>query len=151
MRDYGVGAQILKDLGLMKIRLLTNNPKKTEAINFLYHGFDLEVVGQVPIVAAPTPQNAQYLAAKRDKLGHHLPLDLEACCDHEHHRQDAPASDNAARSSSIRPLPSTAGEGRGEGGRDSAHGATPRPTRRPARGERQKRKYRSGAETGGAP
>jgi len=84
MRDYGVGAQILKDLGLTKIRLLTNNPKKTEAINFLYHGFDLEVVGQVPIVAQPTPQNAQYLAAKRDKLGHHLPADLEVCCNREH-------------------------------------------------------------------
>ena len=77
MRDYGVGAQILKDLGLTKIRLLTNNPKKTEAINFLYHGFDLEVVDQVPIVAPPNPQNVSYLAAKRDKLGHQLPADLE--------------------------------------------------------------------------
>ncbi len=77
MRDYGIGAQILKDLGLTKIRLLTNNPKKIEAINFLYHGFDLQVVDQVPVIAKPTPQNAQYLATKRDKLGHHLPRDLE--------------------------------------------------------------------------
>jgi 3,4-dihydroxy 2-butanone 4-phosphate synthase/GTP cyclohydrolase II len=77
MRDYGVGAQILKDLGLTKIRLLTNNPKKIEAINFLYHGFDLEVVDQVPIVAPSTPHNVHYLAAKRDKMGHHLPTDLD--------------------------------------------------------------------------
>jgi 3,4-dihydroxy 2-butanone 4-phosphate synthase/GTP cyclohydrolase II len=76
MRDYGVGAQILKDLGLTKIRLLTNNPKKTEAINFLYKSFELEVVDQVPIVASATPHNVHYLAAKRDKLGHRLPADL---------------------------------------------------------------------------
>jgi 3,4-dihydroxy 2-butanone 4-phosphate synthase/GTP cyclohydrolase II len=77
MRDYGVGAQILKDLGLTKIRLLTNNPKKIEAINFLYHGFDLQVIDQVPIVATATPYNLDYLKAKRDKMGHHLPFDLE--------------------------------------------------------------------------
>ena len=77
MRDYGIGAQILKDLGLTKIRLLTNNPKKTEAINFLYHGFHLQVIDQVPIVAPANPENAQYLATKRDKLGHQLPPDLE--------------------------------------------------------------------------
>ena len=77
MRDYGVGAQILKDLGLAKIRLLTNNPKKIEAINFLYHGFDLQVVDQVPIVAKPTPHNVDYLKTKRDKMGHQLPSDLE--------------------------------------------------------------------------
>src|SRR5262245_42863570 len=76
MRDYGVGAQILKDLGLTKIRLLTNNPKKIEAINFLYHGFDLEVVDQVPIVAEATVHNVHYLAAKRDKLGQQMPTDL---------------------------------------------------------------------------
>jgi 3,4-dihydroxy 2-butanone 4-phosphate synthase/GTP cyclohydrolase II len=77
MRDYGVGAQILKDLGLSKIRLLTNNPKKIEAINFLYHGFDLQVVDQVPIVVKATPHNVEYLKAKRDKMGHQLPPDLE--------------------------------------------------------------------------
>lgn len=75
MRDYGVGVQILKDLGLTKVRLLTNNPKKTEAINFLYHGFDLEVVDQVPIIAPTEPQRAHYLATKRDKLGHQLPAE----------------------------------------------------------------------------
>ncbi|MGA2034203.1 MAG: 3,4-dihydroxy-2-butanone-4-phosphate synthase [Thermoguttaceae bacterium] len=70
-RDYGVGIQILKDLGLTKIRLLTNNPKKTDA--FIYGGFDLEVVDQVPIVGPIHEHNARYLAAKRDKLGHKLP------------------------------------------------------------------------------
>jgi len=70
-RDYGVGIQILKDLGLARVRLLTNNPKKTDA--FIYGGFDLEVVDQVPIVGPIHEHNARYLAAKRDKLGHKLP------------------------------------------------------------------------------
>lgn len=71
MRDYGVGIQILKDLGMSEIRLLTNNPKKTEAFNL--RGFDLKVVDQVPIVCEPNPHNAAYLAAKREKMGHDLP------------------------------------------------------------------------------
>jgi len=71
MRDYGIGIQVLKDLGLQKIRLLTNNPKKTEAFNL--RGFDLQVVDQVPILPSPNEYNAQYLATKRDKLGHNLP------------------------------------------------------------------------------
>jgi 3,4-dihydroxy 2-butanone 4-phosphate synthase/GTP cyclohydrolase II len=70
-RDYGVGIQLLKDLGLRKVRLLTNNPKKTEA--FVFGGFDLEVVDQVPIVPPITEHNAAYLATKREKMGHHLP------------------------------------------------------------------------------
>ena len=71
MRDYGVGLQILKDLGLKQIRLLTNNPKKTEAFNL--RGFDLKVVDQVAIVPQPNEHNAEYLATKRDKMGHRLP------------------------------------------------------------------------------
>jgi 3,4-dihydroxy 2-butanone 4-phosphate synthase/GTP cyclohydrolase II len=70
-RDYGVGIQLLKDLGLRKVRLLTNNPKKTDA--FIYGGFDLEVVDQIPIMPPINEHNARYLATKRDKLGHHLP------------------------------------------------------------------------------
>lgn len=70
-RDYGVGIQILKDLGLSTIRLLTNNPKKTDA--FIYGGFDLEVVDQVPILGPIHEHNARYIAAKRDKMGHNLP------------------------------------------------------------------------------
>ena len=72
-RDYGVGIQLLKDLGLRRVRLLTNNPKKTDA--FIYGGFDLEVVDQVPIVGPIHEHNADYLATKRDKMGHHLPRD----------------------------------------------------------------------------
>jgi 3,4-dihydroxy 2-butanone 4-phosphate synthase/GTP cyclohydrolase II len=71
LRDYGVGIQILKDIGLKRIRLLTNNPKKTDA--FIYGGFDLEVVDQVPIVCPPNEHSERYLAAKRDKMGHKLP------------------------------------------------------------------------------
>ena len=70
-RDYGVGIQILKDLKLSKVRLLTNNPKKTDA--FIYDGFELEVIDQVPIMPPMNEHNAQYLATKRDKMGHKLP------------------------------------------------------------------------------
>lgn len=70
-RDYGIGIQLLKDLGLRKVRLLTNNPKKTDA--FIYGGFDLEVVDQIPILPPINEHNARYLATKRDKLGHQLP------------------------------------------------------------------------------
>jgi 3,4-dihydroxy 2-butanone 4-phosphate synthase / GTP cyclohydrolase II len=71
MRDYGIGIQILKDLGLSRIRLLTNNPKKTEAFNL--RGFDLTVVDQVSIIPPANEHNEVYLATKRDKMGHHLP------------------------------------------------------------------------------
>jgi 3,4-dihydroxy 2-butanone 4-phosphate synthase/GTP cyclohydrolase II len=74
MRDYGVGLQILKDLGLRRVRLLTNNPKKTDA--FIYGGFDIEVIDQVPILPPVNEHNAQYLATKRDKMGHLLPHDF---------------------------------------------------------------------------
>ena len=68
-RDYGIGIQLLKDLGLTKVRLLTNNPKKTHA----FLGFDLEVVDQVPIMPPMNEHNARYLQTKRAKLGHELP------------------------------------------------------------------------------
>jgi 3,4-dihydroxy 2-butanone 4-phosphate synthase / GTP cyclohydrolase II len=68
MRDYGIGNQILADLGLTTVRILTNNPKKIIGIE----GFGVEVVEQVPIEIAPTAENARYLATKRDKLGHKL-------------------------------------------------------------------------------
>jgi 3,4-dihydroxy 2-butanone 4-phosphate synthase/GTP cyclohydrolase II len=71
LRDYGIGLQILKDLGLTRVRLLTNNPKKTDA--FVYDGYDLTVVDQVPIVAPPEAERARYLQTKREKLGHKLP------------------------------------------------------------------------------
>jgi 3,4-dihydroxy 2-butanone 4-phosphate synthase / GTP cyclohydrolase II len=78
LRDYGIGAQILNDLGLSSIRILTNNPKKIRGLE----GYGLSVSEQVPIVHAPNPHNERYLAAKRDRLGHTihhqaLPLDEE--------------------------------------------------------------------------
>lgn len=70
-RDYGIGLQILQDLGLTKVRLLTNNPKKADA--FVIHGHGLEVVDQVPIIGPEVPERALYMAAKRDRMGHRLP------------------------------------------------------------------------------
>jgi 3,4-dihydroxy 2-butanone 4-phosphate synthase/GTP cyclohydrolase II len=68
LREYGLGAQILADLGLSKIRLLTNNPKKIIGLQ----GYGLQVVEQVPIRVPPNPHNRNYLKTKRDKLGHLL-------------------------------------------------------------------------------
>ncbi len=70
-RDYGVGAQILTDLGLRRIRLLTNNPAKRVGLE----GYGIEVVSRVPIEVAPNPENYRYLATKRHKLGHLLNLE----------------------------------------------------------------------------
>ncbi|MDR4497935.1 MAG: bifunctional 3,4-dihydroxy-2-butanone-4-phosphate synthase/GTP cyclohydrolase II [Candidatus Scalindua sp.] len=67
-RDYGIGAQILRDLGISKMRLLSNNPKKFAALA----GYGLEIVERVPIVMKPKDENKLYLRAKRDKLGHIL-------------------------------------------------------------------------------
>ncbi|HXI50180.1 MAG TPA: bifunctional 3,4-dihydroxy-2-butanone-4-phosphate synthase/GTP cyclohydrolase II [Candidatus Saccharimonadales bacterium] len=66
LREYGLGAQILVDLGLRTIRLLTNNPRKIVGLE----GYGLEVVEQVPIRVPPNPHNAKYLKTKREKLGH---------------------------------------------------------------------------------
>jgi 3,4-dihydroxy 2-butanone 4-phosphate synthase/GTP cyclohydrolase II len=68
LREYGLGAQILVDLGLKKIRLLTNNPKKLVGLE----GYGLEIVEQVPIRVKPNPHNARYLKTKREKMGHLL-------------------------------------------------------------------------------
>jgi len=68
LREYGMGAQILADLGLKTIRLLTNNPRKIVGLE----GYGLEIVQQVPIKVKPNPYNARYLKTKREKLGHLL-------------------------------------------------------------------------------
>jgi len=68
LRDYGIGAQILGDLGLTSIRILTNNPKKIRGLE----GYGLSVTDQVPIQHTPNPHNEAYLRAKREKLGHML-------------------------------------------------------------------------------
>lgn len=75
MRDYMVGMQILKDLGLTNVRLLTNNPKKIDF--FALHGMDLNIIEQVAIIAPPERHRDRYMATKRDKLGHILPPDRE--------------------------------------------------------------------------
>jgi len=67
-REWGIGNQILAELGLTTIRLLTNNPKKVSGLQ----AFGLEVTQQVPIEMQPNDENRRYLAAKRDKLGHKL-------------------------------------------------------------------------------
>nr|MBC8205326.1 GTP cyclohydrolase II [FCB group bacterium] len=66
LRDYGLGAQILYDLGIRKIKLLTNNPKKIVGIS----GFGLKVTSRVPLEIPPNENNEEYLKTKRDKMGH---------------------------------------------------------------------------------
>ena len=65
-RDYGVGAQILRDLGVHKLRLISNNPKKRAGLL----GYGLEIVESVPIETIPNIHNVTYLKTKRDKMGH---------------------------------------------------------------------------------
>src|SRR5437016_9000010 len=71
LRDYGIGAQILRDVGVRKLRLMTNNPKKIDGLKRLY---DLEVVERVPIEVGVSQENEGYLQVKRDKMGHLLSL-----------------------------------------------------------------------------
>ena len=72
LRDYGIGAQILVDLGVQKMRLMTNNPQKVRGLD----GHGLEIVERVPLQTEPNPFNRRYLQTKRSKLGHLL-LDEE--------------------------------------------------------------------------
>ena len=68
LRDYGIGAQIISDIGVRKIRLITNNPRKVVGLE----GYKLEIVEQIPIISAPNPHNKKYLETKKKKLGHKL-------------------------------------------------------------------------------
>ena len=67
-REYGIGAQILVDLGITTMRLLTNNPAKYGGLD----GFGLEIVERVPLLAVPNPENIKYLRTKRERMGHLL-------------------------------------------------------------------------------
>jgi 3,4-dihydroxy 2-butanone 4-phosphate synthase / GTP cyclohydrolase II len=90
LRDYGIGAQILSDLGLSSIRILTNNPKKIRGLE----GYGLSVTDQIPIVHASNPHNEAYLRAKRDRLGHslhHQGLALDEQMLHDEHVHDREA------------------------------------------------------------
>jgi 3,4-dihydroxy 2-butanone 4-phosphate synthase/GTP cyclohydrolase II len=96
LRDYGIGAQILADLGLSSIRILTNNPKKIRGLE----GYGLSVTAQVPIEHAPNPHNEAYLRAKRDRLGHtlhHQALALDEQMVHDEQVQDRRARERDAR------------------------------------------------------
>jgi 3,4-dihydroxy 2-butanone 4-phosphate synthase/GTP cyclohydrolase II len=96
LRDYGIGAQILGDLGLTSIRILTNNPKKIIGLE----GYGLSVTEQVPIRSVPNPHNESYLEAKRAKMGHalhHQGLPLDEQLLHEEQRKDAERADAGER------------------------------------------------------
>jgi len=67
-RDYGIGAQILRDIGVKKIKLISNNPKKRTGLL----GYGLEIIESVPIEIAPNEHNLRYLTTKRDKMGHDI-------------------------------------------------------------------------------
>ena len=87
LRDYGIGAQILVDLGLTSIRILTNNPKKIRGLE----GYGLSVTEQVPIEHIPNPHNEAYLRAKRDRMGHslhHQGLDVDKEMLHDEEARD---------------------------------------------------------------
>jgi 3,4-dihydroxy 2-butanone 4-phosphate synthase/GTP cyclohydrolase II len=87
LRDYGIGAQILVDLGLKSIRILTNNPKKIVGLE----GYGLTVADQIPIEQVPGEHNREYLRTKRDRLGHalhHQGLPLDEDMFQQERRQD---------------------------------------------------------------
>lgn len=81
LRDYGLGAQIVSDLGIRKMRLLTNNPRKIVGLA----AYGLEVVERIPLISPPTPENLSYLQTKRTKLGHLFEVDLAECQKEEGH------------------------------------------------------------------
>jgi 3,4-dihydroxy 2-butanone 4-phosphate synthase/GTP cyclohydrolase II len=88
LRDYGIGAQILNDLGLTSIRILTNNPKKIRGLE----GYGLSVTAQIPIQHLPNPHNEAYLRAKAERMGHtlhHQGLNLDAEMLHHERESDA--------------------------------------------------------------
>jgi len=72
LRDYGIGGQILKDLGLRNIKLLTNNPKKIIGLK----GYDLNIVERLPIEISPNEKNEKYLKTKKEKMGHIILNDI---------------------------------------------------------------------------
>ncbi|HZK15308.1 MAG TPA: bifunctional 3,4-dihydroxy-2-butanone-4-phosphate synthase/GTP cyclohydrolase II [Solirubrobacterales bacterium] len=95
LRDYGIGAQILGDLGLTSIRILTNNPKKIVGLE----GYGLSVSEQVPIESSPNAHNEAYLRAKRDKMGHslhHQGLAFDEEMIHDEEERDAAGGNGSA-------------------------------------------------------
>src|SRR5690625_707018 len=86
LRDFGIGAQILLDLGLSSIRILTNNPRKVVGLK----GYGLEITDRLPIEMEPTPHNRHYLATKRSKLGHLLSMEDETREEGDEEGRDEP-------------------------------------------------------------
>jgi 3,4-dihydroxy 2-butanone 4-phosphate synthase/GTP cyclohydrolase II len=112
LRDYGIGAQILVDLGLSSIRLLTNNPKKIVGLE----GYGLRVTDQLPIEHPATEHNLAYLTAKRDRLGHllhHQGLALDEEMIHEERSQDRARAEQAGREEAPSPAPGSPPGARG--------------------------------------
>jgi 3,4-dihydroxy 2-butanone 4-phosphate synthase / GTP cyclohydrolase II len=96
LRDYGIGAQILVDLGLSSIRILTNNPKKIRGLE----GYGLSVTAQVPIAHAANPHNEQYLRTKAERMGHtlhHQGMALDEEMLHAEHLEDRQRSEGEGR------------------------------------------------------
>ena len=102
LRDYGIGAQILVDLGLTSIRILTNNPKKIIGME----GYGLSVSDQVPIQSVPNPHNEAYLRAKEERMGHTLhhqglPLDEEMVHDEQERDRDRKRGEDGSTPGSL--------------------------------------------------
>jgi 3,4-dihydroxy 2-butanone 4-phosphate synthase / GTP cyclohydrolase II len=102
-REYSTGAQILADLGVHSVRLLTNNPAKVRGLS----GFGVEVAGRVPLPVTPNQENLRYLIAKRDRLGHEID-GLPAA--------NGAAAANGAGTGSAAATPVAAGDGKTEAG-----------------------------------
>jgi 3,4-dihydroxy 2-butanone 4-phosphate synthase/GTP cyclohydrolase II len=104
LRDYGIGAQILVDLGLSSIRILTNNPKKIVGLE----GYGLSVTEQIGIQHPATPHNREYLRAKKERLGHllhHQGLALDEQMIHEEHRHDRERQETSEAEPEPEPAP----------------------------------------------
>ena len=152
LRDYGIGAQILVDLGLCSIRILTNNPKKIRGLE----GYGLSVSAQIPIEHAPNPHNEAYLRAKAERMGHtlhHQGLNLDEEMLHASARTTPARADRPA-ARARRAGPATAASRRSDRYAIVVgallRGAR-RPAGRPARGRRSPRPGRRGSTSSTSP
>jgi 3,4-dihydroxy 2-butanone 4-phosphate synthase/GTP cyclohydrolase II len=102
-REYGIGAQILMDLGVTTMRVMTNNPMKYTGLD----GYGLDIVGRVPLNIEPNVENRAYLMTKRDRLGHLLTgLDVQRSPTSSGPASNGPASNGPTSNGSDSPIPS---------------------------------------------